>query len=91
MTTTATSILGDLGSQYQLPTSTKKANKELGQDEFLMLMLTQFKNQDPLKPQDPTEFLSQLAQVSSVAGICGGGVTESWTSAPVTPAVSPGR
>ena len=34
-----------------------------------MLMLTQFRNQDPLKPQDPAEFLTQLAQVSSVTGI----------------------
>jgi len=69
MTTSTTSVLGDLDSSYRLSTATKKANKELGQDEFLMLMMTQFKNQDPLKPQDPTEFLSQLAQVSSVAGI----------------------
>jgi len=68
-TLNATSTLGDLGSAYQLQQSTKKDRQELGQDEFLMLMLTQFRNQDPLKPQDPAEFLSQLAQVSSVAGI----------------------
>jgi flagellar basal-body rod modification protein FlgD len=66
---TATSALGELGSSYQLQQPAKKNRQELGQDEFLMLMLTQFKNQDPLKPQDPAEFLSQLAQVSSVAGI----------------------
>jgi flagellar basal-body rod modification protein FlgD len=69
MATTATSLLGDLGSSYQLPKTTTKGSQELGQDQFLLLMLTQFRNQDPLKPQDPTEFLSQLAQVSSVAGI----------------------
>src|SRR5262249_42890485 len=27
------------------------------------------KNQDPMKPQDPTQFLSQLAQFSTVTGI----------------------
>lgn len=69
MTTAATSLVGDLGSSYQLPKTTTKGSQELGQEQFLMLMLTQFRNQDPLKPQDPTEFLSQLAQVSSVAGI----------------------
>lgn len=64
-----TTAFGDLGSGYQLPQTKKAASQELGQEQFLMLMLTQFRNQDPLKPQDPTEFLSQLAQVSSVAGI----------------------
>lgn len=68
-TITGTSVLGDLGGSYQLPQATKKNRNELGQEAFLQLMLTQFKNQDPLKPQDPTEFLSQLAQVSSVTGI----------------------
>jgi flagellar basal-body rod modification protein FlgD len=70
MTSIATSpTYGDLGSSYQLAQTTKKASKELGQEEFLNLMITQFRNQDPLKPQDPTEFLSQLAQITSVSGI----------------------
>jgi flagellar basal-body rod modification protein FlgD len=42
---------------------------ELGQDAFLQLMVAQMKNQDPTKPADPTEFLSQLAQFSQVTGI----------------------
>ena len=33
---------------------------------FLRLLVTQVKNQDPLNPQDPTEFVSQLAQFSSL-------------------------
>ncbi len=65
----ATAAFGEPGSAFQLQTPVKANKNELGQDEFLMLMLTQFRNQDPLKPQDPSEFLSQLAQVSSVAGI----------------------
>jgi flagellar basal-body rod modification protein FlgD len=69
MTAINTSIIGDLDSSYGLPQTKPKASKELGQDAFLQLMLTQFRNQDPLKPQDPSEFLSQLAQVSSVQGI----------------------
>ncbi len=42
---------------------------QLGQDAFLQLMVAQMKNQDPTKPADPTEFLGQLAQFSTVSGI----------------------
>jgi len=69
MTTTASSIIGDPASSWRLPASQKTDGKSLGQDQFLQLMLTQFRNQDPLKPQDPGEFLTQLAQVTSVTGI----------------------
>jgi flagellar basal-body rod modification protein FlgD len=33
---------------------------------FLRLLVTQVRNQDPLEPQDPTEFVSQLAEFSSL-------------------------
>jgi flagellar basal-body rod modification protein FlgD len=46
-----------------------KSNQELGQNQFLKLMLAQLKNQDPMKPTDPTQFLSQLAQFSQVTSI----------------------
>jgi len=46
-----------------------QAKQQLGQNEFLKLMLAQLKNQDPMKPTDPTQFLSQLAQFSTVTGI----------------------
>lgn len=35
-------------------------------DAFLQLLVTQLRNQDPTKPQDSSEFLSQLASFSSV-------------------------
>ncbi|MCF8105396.1 MAG: flagellar hook assembly protein FlgD [Desulfohalobiaceae bacterium] len=38
----------------------------LGKDDFLNLLVTQLKNQDPLNPSDPTEFTAQLAQYSSL-------------------------
>ncbi|MEZ5542598.1 MAG: flagellar hook assembly protein FlgD [Pseudomonadota bacterium] len=43
--------------------------KELGQEDFLMLMTTQLRNQDPFKPMENGEFLSQLAQFGTVNGI----------------------
>ena len=39
------------------------------QDQFMTLMLTQMKNQDPLKPMENGEFLAQLAQFNTVSGI----------------------
>lgn len=48
---------------------TKKSADTLGIDDFLTLMTTQLKNQDPLKPLEGTEFVSQLAQFGSVSGI----------------------
>ncbi len=38
----------------------------MGKEDFLMLLVAQLKNQDPLSPDDPTEFTAQLAQFSSL-------------------------
>jgi len=38
-------------------------------DTFLRLLVTQIQNQDPLNPQDPTEFISQLAEFSSLENL----------------------
>jgi flagellar basal-body rod modification protein FlgD len=39
---------------------------ELGKDEFLQLLVTQLRNQDPMNPSDPKDFAAQLAQFSTV-------------------------
>jgi flagellar basal-body rod modification protein FlgD len=49
--------------------ASKAATSALGSDEFLKLMITQLRNQDPFKPTDPTQFLGQLAQFGTVSGI----------------------
>jgi flagellar basal-body rod modification protein FlgD len=38
----------------------------LGKDSFLKLLVTQMQNQNPLDPQDNSEFVAQLAQFSSL-------------------------
>lgn len=38
----------------------------LGKDAFLQLLVTQLQHQDPLQPQDNSEFVAQLAQFSSL-------------------------
>jgi flagellar basal-body rod modification protein FlgD len=59
--------LGNLG--IGVPRATR--DEELGQNEFLQLMTTQLKNQDPFKPMESGEFLGQLAQFGTVQGLAG--------------------
>lgn len=58
---------------YQFPStaqtetsSTSKNDEIMGKEEFLTLLVAQLQNQDPLNPDDPTEFTAQLAQFSSL-------------------------
>lgn len=43
--------------------------KKLGQNDFLKLLITQMRNQDPLEPQGNAEFMGQMAQFGTVDGI----------------------
>jgi flagellar basal-body rod modification protein FlgD len=47
---------------------TKKSN-DVGQEDFLKLMVTQMQHQDPMKPMENGEFLTQIAQFSQASGI----------------------
>ncbi len=47
----------------------QESRSDLGQADFLKLMITQFRNQDPFEPMDNGAFLGQLAQFSTVSGI----------------------
>lgn len=41
-------------------------NQESERDMFMSLLVAQLKNQDPLAPQEGTEFVAQLAQFNSL-------------------------
>ena len=57
------------GAGTGISSSYKAGYGNLGQDQFLKLMITQLKYQDPLSPRENGEFLGQLAQFSTVSGI----------------------
>ena len=48
---------------------TKNSMSSLGINDFITLMTTQLKYQDPTQPQDSTQFIAQLAQFSTVSGV----------------------
>jgi flagellar basal-body rod modification protein FlgD len=47
-------------------TSGKEPLPQVNESDFLKLLVTQLKNQDPLNPADNQEFLAQLASFSSL-------------------------
>lgn len=60
-----TAVTGTTGTTT---TAADAMKKELGMntDDFLKLFVAQLQYQDPLSPQDPTEMLGQLAQLTQV-------------------------
>ena len=44
----------------------KVVSKDMGKDEFLKILITQLQNQDPSSPMEDKEFISQMAQFSSL-------------------------
>ena len=63
------STLSTSGTTYTPSTTTSGATGSagsLGENDFLQLMMDQLQNQDPLNPSDPTQYMSELAQFSSL-------------------------
>jgi flagellar basal-body rod modification protein FlgD len=68
MSTSAPTV-GTLASAGALGTSgstVSRTDDTMGENQFLNLMMDQLKAQDPTNPSDPTQFLSELANFSSL-------------------------
>jgi flagellar basal-body rod modification protein FlgD len=68
--TSTSSTTGTAGTQLT-PTGTTgtsfaNPSANLGENDFLKLMMDQLQNQDPLNPSDPTQYMSELASFSSL-------------------------
>lgn len=53
-------------SAQNVQAAARKPVKELGKDQFLQILVTQLRNQDPMQPMQDKEFISQMAQFSSL-------------------------
>jgi flagellar basal-body rod modification protein FlgD len=66
---TGSTSTGSVASGVQL--TPKGKNEQMGKSEFLTLLVTQLKNQDPEAPLDSKEFAVQLAQFTQVEKLIG--------------------
>ncbi len=60
------SIINSISSATSATYATDTASQSLGQEEFLKLLVTQLRYQDPLSPLESHEYASQLAEYSSL-------------------------
>jgi flagellar basal-body rod modification protein FlgD len=66
ITTTSTSTAGQ-STATNTKTSTSPSSIEMTGADFMMLLLTQLRHQNPLEPMKDNEFMTQLTQLSSLS------------------------
>ena len=65
MSVTGVNYMGNAATGNNNAAKTK-TSQDLGKDDFLNLLVTQLKYQDPMSPMEDKEFISQMAQFTSL-------------------------
>lgn len=65
-TTPVAAMAASTAAQNNAAASALSSNSTPTESMFLQLLVAQLKNQDPTTPQDPTAFVSELAQFSAL-------------------------
>jgi len=63
---TGISSIQNTNDQLETERESLDGNDGLGQDAFFKILITQLQNQDPLNPMEDREFVSQMAEFSSL-------------------------
>jgi flagellar basal-body rod modification protein FlgD len=63
---TSTQATGTPAAAGTTGTAVSRSDTNMGENDFLQLMMVQLKNQDPSNPSDPTQYLSELANFSTL-------------------------
>lgn len=65
-TSSVSSAITQANNEFNAVVGQQSNGADLDKDAFMLLLVTQFKYQDPLNPTDDKEFVSQMAQFSSL-------------------------
>lgn len=68
-TVTTLPVGTQLSSTASTSSAVNSAKSTLNESDFLKLLTTQLEKQDPLNPQNPSDFAAELAQFSTASGV----------------------
>lgn len=66
MSTVISNATSTTGIDWNAEANPRVPTKQLGQDDFLRLLLTKLTSQDPMNPEKDSDFIAQMAQFSSL-------------------------
>ena len=66
MASSISSAITQANNEFNTVVGQQNSGANLDKNAFMLLLVTQFKYQDPLNPMDDKEFVSQMAQFSSL-------------------------
>jgi flagellar basal-body rod modification protein FlgD len=62
----ASSVISSITAGTNTNTTAVKDNTTLDNDDFMTLLFAELKNQDPMKPMDSSEMMSQISTLNSL-------------------------